>query len=139
MEEPVNEGACFCEAVRFRVIGAPRSLAFCHCQSCRRASGAPFVAWGSFPSAGFEITHGAPASFASSPGVTRGFCARCGTQLTYAHSERADEIDVTLVSLRNAAAYPPQRHVYTEHRLPWVEIGDGLPQYARFMANSDTE
>jgi len=38
-------GRCLCGAVRYE-CGAPISpAAFCHCESCRRASGAHAVAW----------------------------------------------------------------------------------------------
>jgi len=41
----MSEGGCLCGAVRYRMVGAPLSSAICHCASCRRASGAPTVAW----------------------------------------------------------------------------------------------
>ena len=39
------EGGCLCGAVRYRISGSPLSSVNCHCESCRRASGAPAVAW----------------------------------------------------------------------------------------------
>jgi len=43
-----HEGGCLCKAVRFRVTGDPLHSVICHCHSCRRASGAPSVAWLTF-------------------------------------------------------------------------------------------
>lgn len=34
------EGGCLCGAVRF-ATGQPKSVFWCHCQSCRKHSGAP--------------------------------------------------------------------------------------------------
>jgi hypothetical protein len=89
------------------------------------------VAWGTFESATFRITDGSPAEVATSPGVTRGHCRRCGTSLTYQHAGRAGEIDVTLATLDDPGRLRPTMHIWVEDKLPWVKIGDDLPQYMR--------
>ncbi len=60
-------GGCLCGAVRYRIDAAPASVMICHCATCRRAAGAPSVAWATVPAAGFALTAGAPAEYASSP------------------------------------------------------------------------
>jgi hypothetical protein len=122
-------GGCFCGAVRYEVSGAPRTLCYCHCESCRRVAGSPAVAWGTFERAGFRVTRGSLAELHSSPRVVRGFCARCGSCLTYSHEARSGEIDVTLASLDEAAQLAPRMHVWVADKLPWVRIEDGLPQF----------
>src|SRR5689334_20871404 len=92
-------GGCLCGAVRYEADGPARARTLCHCVSCRRAAGAASVAWVVFGADGFRFTAGTPATFASSPGVTRGFCRVCGTALTYQHTARPDAIDVTTASL----------------------------------------
>jgi len=91
----IHEGGCLCGAIRYRVTSAPTALVVCHCRSCRLSSGAPSLAWAIFRAADFAFTRGAPAMFASSPGVERGFCSRCGTTLTYSGSDRTNVADVT--------------------------------------------
>jgi len=132
MDAPVFEGGCLCGAVRFRATGAGANRCYCHCRSCRGASGAPFVAWATWPAAGFAVTRGALATHRSSPPVTRGFCAACGTALTYAHRARPGEIDVVLAALDDPAAVAPECHIWWSQRLPWVVPGDGLPRYAEW-------
>ncbi|WP_456237657.1 GFA family protein, partial [Geminicoccus flavidas] len=40
------EGGCLCGAVRYAIELEEDDLAdYCHCRECRRASGAPVVAW----------------------------------------------------------------------------------------------
>jgi hypothetical protein len=124
-----HAGGCICGAVRYAVQGAASLLFFCHCTSCRRSAGAMMVAWGTFESANFRITDGNPGEVATSPGVTRGHCQRCGTSLTYQHSDRAGEIDVTLATLDDPTRLRPSMHIWVEDKLPWVKIGDDLPQY----------
>jgi hypothetical protein len=124
-------GGCLCGAVRYEARGAPDKPCYCHCNSCRRAAGAPLVPWATFARSVFRVTHGALSQYRSSPPVTRGFCAACGSSLTYAHASRPEEIDVTLATLDEPALVAPAVHVWVADKLPWVTIGDGLPQYAR--------
>jgi hypothetical protein len=126
------EGGCLCGAVRYRVEGGAASdPTLCHCQSCRRAAGAPAVAWVTFPLAGFTIVAGEPVSYRSSPPVVRTFCGRCGTPLTYTHEKLPDVIDVTTCSLDDPEAFPPRDQVWTSHRIGWMETAADLPQFPR--------
>lgn len=101
----------------------------CHCRSCRRAAGAPVVAWVTFRLPDFSFVRGTAAAFHSSAPVTRTFCPSCGTPLTYVHADRPDEIDVTTVSLDDPAAFPPTHHSWREDSIGWVRFGDGLPTF----------
>jgi hypothetical protein len=124
------EGGCFCGSVRYRVSGAPAHETFCHCTICRRASGAPCVAWFTVPAGAFAVVAGAPASFASSEHATRTFCPRCGTPLTFRSSRSPDEIDVTIGSLDDPERVPPRDHTHASSRLSWVRLGDDLPSFS---------
>ena len=129
MGETCYLGGCLCGGVRYQVSGQVSSPCFCHCASCRRATGAPMVPWGTFARAGFLITRGALTAYRSSPGVTRGFCAACGTSLTFHNEARAAEIDVTLATLDDPTLIAPQMHLWVGDKLPWVSINDGRPQH----------
>ncbi|MEJ2131929.1 MAG: GFA family protein [Gammaproteobacteria bacterium] len=108
---------------------------FCHCQSCRRASGAPFVAWGTCAKESFDVTHGELRYFHSSPPVTRGVCSRCGTSITYAHEARPGSLDVTLATLNQPESVRPDCHIWIDDKLEWLEINDGLPQYGGWRSD----
>jgi len=123
-------GGCLCGNLRFAASAPAINLCYCHCASCRRASGAPLVAWGTFARDSFRITHGQLSEYRSSARVLRGFCAACGGALTYRHEARSTEIDVTLASLDAPGALAPHTHVWVGDKLPWVVIADGLPQFA---------
>ncbi len=129
MSDRVIEGGCLCGAVRYRVGGAPISSGICHCRSCRGTSGSPMLPYVTFPIARFEITQGKPADFQSSAPVTRSFCGRCGTPLTYRHADYPDRIDVMTCSLDDLDAFPPTLHIWASHKPSWICIADGLPLY----------
>lgn len=123
------EGGCLCGAIRYRVTGRPTNTMVCHCQTCRRAAGSPVVAWLTFAKADFELTKGQLKEFSSTPPVLRGFCATCGTPLTYTNSKLPDSIDVTTCSMDSPAAFPPTHHSWLSHDVGWVRFGDGLPTH----------
>jgi hypothetical protein len=125
------DGGCLCGAVRYRANGAPQATSLCHCESCRRSTGGPSLAWAIFPEASVAITEGTLTEHQSSPGVYRGFCARCGTSLTYRRDNRPGLFDVTTASLDDPEAFPPAWEIWVEERLSWMTTHPALPQFAR--------
>jgi hypothetical protein len=129
MDQLYLEGGCLCGAIRYRVSGEPITSGICHCRTCRRISAAPMLPFVTFPADGFELTSGKPVDFHSSPPVTRTFCGRCGTPLTYRHRDSANEIDVMTCSLDNPEAFPPSHHIWVSQKLTWFHLSDGLPAF----------
>jgi hypothetical protein len=125
------EGGCLCGAVRYRAWGNGYGITHCHCRTCRRASGAPFVTWAGFDADKFSFIKGQPATYASSSHVVRTFCNRCGTALTYRRSDVPDSIDVTLGSMDVPETLKPEDHTWTESQLSWIVLSDRLPTYSR--------
>jgi hypothetical protein len=122
-------GGCLCGAVRFEAVGAPAWVAHCHCQSCRKSTGAPFAAFVGFLRSQVTFTGAAPATYASSPGVVRSFCGACGTPIAYEADRFPGEIHLYLCTLDTPAAFTPQAHVHVGEQLPWLHLADGLPRY----------
>lgn len=127
-------GGCCCGAIRYETAGRVFHATLCHCPTCRRCAGAPAVAWFSVPLTEFAIISGSLAHYRSSLHVERGFCAECGTQLTYQHDGFPHEIDITLCSLDDPESTRPDDHTYVHYRLSWMVSGDGLPQFPRSRA-----
>jgi hypothetical protein len=123
------EGGCLCGAIRYRIDGPPRRTTHCHCLHCRGSSGAAFVTWVECQSSDFTLLSGSPCRYESRPQVTRQFCGRCGTPLTYQRAYEPEEIDVTACSLDNPEAVLPADHLWCDRMLPWVKISDGLPRH----------
>jgi uncharacterized glyoxalase superfamily protein PhnB len=128
------EGGCFCGAIRYRISGTPGSIGICHCQSCRRASGAPSVSWFTIPSAQFTRLTGTPQNHRSSAHVVRTFCGACGTQLTYAHDSSPESLDVTTASLDHPEAVEPTKEIWLVDKLPWVALNENLDHHRQESA-----
>jgi hypothetical protein len=124
-------GRCLCGAVRFQVEGDPRWVGHCHCRSCRRHTGSAVTTFAGFPPDQVAYTRGERAFCASSPGVRRGFCAACGTPLTYESDRFPGEIHLYVCTLDEPERFVPTFHVFYEERVPWLEIHDDLPRHAR--------
>lgn len=120
-------GGCLCGHVRYAAGTAPFHATVCHCAMCRRAAGAPMVAWFSVARADYRLLAGVPTRFASSNRADRTFCPRCGTTLTFESRALPKELDVTTASLDDPEALPPADHTHTATRLSWVRLADGLP------------
>jgi len=77
-----NAGSCLCGAVKFTATRLDNSIGACHCSSCRKWGGGPYM----------EVDCGANIKFEgedyisvfdSSEWAERGFCKQCGSHLFY--------------------------------------------------------
>jgi hypothetical protein len=117
-----HDGGCLCGAVRFSVTGAAQWTAYCHCRSCRRHTGAPVSAYAGFEREQVRFTSGQPARFVSSSGVARGFCAACGSTLTYEGERWPSELHIHVGALDRPEDFAPEGHAFAEERLAWLPL-----------------
>ncbi len=115
-------GGCQCGAVRFRAgkLGRP---SICHCRMCQKAVGGfygPYVT-----AHAVEWTRGTPKYFGSSNRAKRGFCADCGTPLTY-ESDDAD-VELAIGAFDNPTVAAPVIQVNPADKLPFVDGLAALP------------
>jgi hypothetical protein len=134
--KPVLTGGCQCGAVRYALFAKPERTGICHCRMCQKAVGGPFFAWAAVDEADIAWTRSPPAQFASSSAADRGFCARCGTPLTFRYRKRPEHIDVSLGSLDEPVAVTPALVMGIESRLPWcASLLSDAPAFATGEAN----
>jgi hypothetical protein len=125
-QEEALTGGCQCGAIRWRASAKPRDVHHCHCGMCRRWTGAAFATLVWFKAVDLQWQGEAPTLYRSSPIATRSHCAQCGTPLALIYDAR-DDIAVTIGTLDHPAAVTPSHHYGSEGRLPWADIGAGLP------------
>jgi hypothetical protein len=126
-----HDGGCLCGQVRFRVSAAPLDSGYCHCRMCQKNSGAPVVAWVTFPAASFSWSAGEPQRYASSARAGREFCARCGSYMVFRSEDSPGEVSVNTASFDDPGAFPPRMHIHAESRIAWFQTADELPQHPR--------
>ncbi len=120
-------GGCQCGAIRYRLIAAPTGENICHCRMCQKAGGAPFMAFAGVAIANLVWTRGSPKFFASSTLAERGFCAECGTPLTYRLRDR-DRVSVTIGSLDRPSEVTPRMQYGVESKVAWLDAIEDLPR-----------
>lgn len=121
MADAPHTGHCLCGAVRFTAHGAPKWVSYCHCESCRRQTGAPVTAYAGYESRKVEWTGAKPSAYGSSPGVTRGFCGRCGSPVYYQGARWPGETHLHL-GLFDTPDIVPTGQAFAEERLPWLHL-----------------
>ncbi len=126
--EPPFDGGCLCGAVRYSFAVPTIGARVCHCRTCQRAMGAPFLAQASFPRISLTVT-GETLRFRSSARLWRHFCGICGTPLFIEPVDAPDRIGIPIATLDNPEAIPPERHIWVSEKIDWVRIDDGLPQH----------
>ena len=124
-------GSCNCGAVTIEASGEPLDMGYCHCDGCRRYSGAPIAAFTLWKPETVKITKGSEslASFKSSEMSERRFCTKCGAHIIVDHPT------LGLTDIRTPLSgftFKPTVHLnYEETILP---VKDGLPKLRDFPA-----
>ncbi|WP_237153769.1 GFA family protein [Oryzibacter oryziterrae] len=119
-------GGCQCGAVRF-VVDAPLGRAgICHCRMCQKAFGNFFAPLVSAPKAHLTWTKEEPSWFQSSNLVRRGFCAKCGTPLTY--DAGGDSMELAVGAFDDPEAIKPSIQVGLQNKMSWFGELDVLPR-----------
>lgn len=126
-------GGCHCGAIRYEVDGDALTHALCHCVDCRRASGAPMVAWTMYRAVAVKTIRGVPKMYASSENGRRHFCAACGTGLFYTNEAILPGIvDVQSATYDDPSLVPPRAHIQVAERIPWMAHVHELPTFERY-------
>lgn len=128
--------SCLCAGVRFEITGPLGRASHCHCSMCRKAHGAAFGSYARVRSEDIRIAAGAEliAAYASSPGVTRTFCSRCGSTLQWLWNARPEVQTIALGILDDDPGTRPECHIFVGSKAPWYEIADRLPRYRELPA-----
>jgi hypothetical protein len=115
-------GSCFCNAVQFKVSGAPKAVVNCHCNFCRKHSGAAFNTYVVVAETALELTSGQDsiASFQLKENAYKHFCKHCGTPIYNKNAKYAGLSMVYLGTVSASSEIVPTANIYCESQLPWV-------------------
>ena len=128
------EGGCACRAVRYRMESAPLVVHCCHCRCCQRESGASFALNAMIESSRVTVL-AAPPEFVDTPSASgRGQkiarCPDCRVALwSYYWSSGPVVSFVRVGTLDDPDALPPQIHIFTASKQPWVTLPGDVPAF----------
>jgi hypothetical protein len=115
--------------VRFEISRAPKWIVYCHCDSCRRHTGAPVTVYVGMNREDVAWSGTDRSIRESSPDVWRAFCSQCGTPLAYEANWCKDEVHLHVSGFEHPERFTPQKHVLSNERLPWFDTHDTLRRY----------
>jgi len=125
----VISGSCLCGSAKYEITGEISDIVHCHCSTCRKAHGSAFSSVASVPVSNFTIQNEVPlGSYESSPGKTRYFCSRCGTQL-YAKRHDKDHIILRLGSLDSDLGSNEYAHIWLSQKANWYSLHSEIKEY----------
>ena len=124
------EGGCSCGAVRYRLKGAPMFVHCCHCTTCQTETGSAFALNALIEADRVETLAGAPEPVMTPSESGRGQqvwrCPACRVALWSNYGGAKDVLRFVRVGTLDApAALPPDVHIYTRSKLPWVRLPEG--------------
>lgn len=130
------EGGCFCGAVRYRLEAAPMFVHCCHCHDCQRQTGSAFVLNALIETSNVTILKGAPEPVAMATDSGRPHsifrCAKCRTAMWSEYGGIAKLRFVRVGTLDDPGVLPPDVHIYTRSKLPWVALPEGVPAFPAY-------
>jgi len=126
------EGGCTCRAVRYRMMSRPLFVNCCHCTWCQRESGSAFALNAMIEADRVELLGGAPEAVMTPSNSGKGQkywrCPKCRIALWSNYAGAGDLVNFVRVgTLDDAAKFPPDIHIFTSTKQPWVVLPPGTP------------
>lgn len=127
----LHRGSCLCGNVQYELSDELGEFGYCHCKSCRKASGSGHGANAPIDRASFHLLSGADTlrEFESSPGKFRVFCSRCGSPIYAYLAGSEDLLRIRLGSLDTPFTKTPRAHTFVSDKAAWEPIEDTIPQF----------
>ena len=143
-------GSCACGKDVYHSSTPPLSITFCHCIECRKASGAPFLAFGLFHNTALQWVSSSadrkpPIRITPSPDskwgpsmAVRGACGECGSPLFMKYHCRPDGTGMVMGIVDNSGINgpipPPKKHILLSDQASCWNLpqGDGLARHYEF-------
>ncbi|MGE5184476.1 MAG: GFA family protein [Acidobacteriota bacterium] len=136
MSYPI-EGGCDCRAVRYRMHSAPLIVHCCHCRWCQRETGASFALNALIEADRVELLGQTPEMIATPSASGKGQkihrCPTCKLAVWSNYPGGGDLVRFIRVgTLDNPDVCPPDVHIYTSTKQPWLVLPPGARAFAEF-------
>lgn len=136
------EGSCSCGDIRYRLLARPLIVHCCHCRWCQRETGAAFAINAMLESDRLQQLAGevqlikTPSE--SGQGQTIARCPACQVALWSYYAAAGPHISFVRVgTLDNPDLLPPEIHIFTESKQPWVSLPDGVAAVPAYYDRRD--
>jgi hypothetical protein len=134
------DGGCGCRAVRYRLHARPMFVHCCHCRWCQRETGTAFALNALIESDRVGLLGGAvdlvdtPSNSGRGQRIAR--CPTCRVALWSHYGGNAQLSFIRVGTLDNPDAFPPDIHIFTASKQPWVVLPEGVPAVAEYYSST---
>lgn len=138
----IFEGGCTCRHVRYRMTSRPMFVHCCHCRWCQRETGASFALNALIEAERVEILHGdvevVDTPSASGKGQKISRCPKCHVAVWSNYAGAGDAVRFVRVGTLDEPDWlPPDIHIYTASKQPWVVLPPGVPAVVEYYKASE--
>lgn len=131
------EGGCSCRQVRYRVTSAPLFVHACHCRWCQRETGAAFALNAMIEADRVTFLAGQPEDVLtpSNSGLGQHIhrCPNCRVALFSTYGGAGPSLRFVRVgTLDEPDRMPPDIHIFTSTKQPWLSLPPGVPVVPEF-------
>lgn len=135
-------GRCTCGEIKYRLEARPLFVHCCHCTWCQRETGSAFAINALIEADHVRRTSGTPLPIrtpsASGRGQTIWRCPTCHVAVWSTYPDAGPAILFLRVgTLDKPGLLPPDIHIYTATRLPWVTLPEGVPAVTEYYDHED--
>jgi hypothetical protein len=130
--DATHDGGCTCRRIRYRMTSAPLFVHCCHCRWCQRETGASFALNAMIEADRVVLTAGdvdvvlTPSNSGRGQRISR--CPRCRVAVWSNYAGAGDAIRFVRVgTLDEPDRFPPDIHIFTMSKQPWVMLPRGVP------------
>ena len=140
--ETTREGGCTCRFLRYRMAGKPLFVHCCHCRWCQRETGTSFALNAMIEADRVQLLEGevevigTPSNSGKGQKISR--CPRCHVAVWSNYAGGGDAVRFVRVgTLDEPDRCPPDIHIYTTSKQPWVVLPPGTPAVPEFYKASE--
>lgn len=124
-DEAKVSGHCLCGAVKYSTGDDPMSTVICHCEDCRRSSGAAFsvnviVADENLTLEGETLSSWETTGTETGEKRQRKFCSRCGSQVATMLAEMEGLAVIKAGTLDDPSWVAPEMEIWCDSAHPWI-------------------
>ncbi|MBF9036293.1 aldehyde-activating protein [Rhodobacterales bacterium HKCCE2091] len=135
-------GRCTCGTIAYRLLDTPLFTHACHCRWCQRETGSAFVMNGLIEAHRVALEAGEPeivdTPSESGLGQKIARCPSCRVALWSVYSGAGPRfLFVRMGTLENPDAFPPDIHIFTASKQPWVILPPGVPAMEEYYRRSE--
>ena len=138
-DSAVFDGGCTCRGVRYRMTSRPLFVHCCHCRWCQRETGSAFALNALIEADRVELLQGeveviaTPSNSGQGQKISR--CSKCHIALWSNYAGAGDALRFVRVgTLDDPDRFPPDIHIFTASKQPWVLLPastPAVPEYYR--------